>query len=91
MKDLITSLKSVSQSNKSRKKNLLYQMEILTGKVKPRDDYGISYKEYLDTLSEHDKYYTEMFDLQEEVSRIETNLRNIGSTILLLRGDKWRI
>ena len=91
LNNIIQEIKQNTQSLKSKRKNARYKFNILHKNVIPTCKYGINYLEYLDTLSEYDRKYTEGINLWNEISDLTKEINRVGNVILYLRGDKWRV
>lgn len=88
---LISELKKRTMSNKAQIKNLKYKLKILRCDIEPYDYYGCKYLAYLNTLSGFDRKYSENIRILIDMSDTKKRVELIGKTILLIRGDKWRI
>ena len=88
---IIQDIKQKTQSLKDNRKNAKYKFKILHNNVNPTCRYGVNYLEYLNTLSEFDRMYIEVINLQNEISNLTKEIDRVGGVILYLRGDKWRV
>ena len=88
---IIQEIKQKTQSLKDKRKNVRYKLSILNNNVEPTCKYGVNYLEYLNTLSEFDRMYIEVINLQNEISDLTKEINRVGNVILYLRGDKWRV
>lgn len=88
---IIQEIKQKTQSLKDKRKNVRYKFKILYKTVEPTCKYGINYLEYLNTLSEFDRMYIEGINLMNHISYLTKEIDRVGSVILYLRGDKWRV
>ena len=88
---IIQEIKQKTQSLKDKRKNIRYKFNILYKIVEPTCKYGVNYLEYLNTLSEFDRMYIEVINLQNEISDLTKEIDRVGNVILYLRGDKWRV
>ena len=88
---IIQEIKQKTQSLKDRRKNVRYKFKILCKTVEPTCNYGVNYLEYLNTLSEFDRKHIEGINLLDEISDLTKEIDRVGSVILYLRGDKWRV
>lgn len=88
---IIQEIKQKTQSLKDKRKNVRYKLNILYRNVDPTCEYGVNYLEYLNTLSEFDCVYIEGINLVNQISDLTKEIGRVGSVILYLRGDKWRV
>ena len=91
LNNIIQEIKQKIQSLKDKRKNAKYKLNILHNNVTPICNYGVKYLEYLNTLSKFDRMYIEGFNLVNEISDLTKEINRVGSVILYLRGDKWRV
>ena len=91
LNNIIQEIKQKTQSLKYKRKNAKYKLNILYRIVEPTCKYGVKYLEYLNTLSEFDRNYTEVINLMNEISDLSKEINRVGDFVLYLRGDKWRV
>ena len=91
LNNIIQEIKQKIQSLKDKRKNAKYKLNILHNNVTPICNYGVKYLEYLNTLSKFDRMYIEGINLVNDISDLTKEINRVGSVILYLRGDKWRV
>ena len=88
--ELIQELKIRTRSIKDRLKNVKYLHGILLGKVEPACCYGCTFAKNIPVKRSNDWHLMNL-RLLEKKFNLENEIKTIGKTILILRGNKWSI